>query len=214
MKTRLKLFALLLASAAFAALPILAADSIDTMTRKVTGSTSAAGLTSKSIGAYALVSKDNTIAISAYGGALSVEGANLDNHQTSVRFSEPTADRTITFSDATGRVELIAVTAEAATATLTAAECYGGVFTNTGASGAIVLTLPTPAAGMHIRVYLTVGQDVDINAAADTQILSLTNATGDAISSAATIGNSIELVAISATQWVAFASSGTWTDVN
>lgn len=94
MKTRLKLFALLLAAAAFAALPILAADSIDTMTRKVTGSTSAAGLTSKSIGAYALVSKDNTI------------------------------------------------------------------------------------------------------------------------SSAATIGNSIELVAISATQWVAFASSGTWTDVN
>lgn len=67
---------------------------------------------------------------------------------------------------------------------------------------------------MRFRVYLNVAQDVDINAANGTQILALTNATGDAISSAATIGNCIELVALSATTWGAFASSGTWTDVN
>ncbi len=111
-------------------------------------------------------------------------------------------------------LETIAVHAHAATATIAASELYGGVLTNTGASGAIVLSLPAPVVGMHFRVYLTVAQDVDINAATSTQILVLTNATADAISSAGAIGNSIELVAISATAWVAFASSGTWTDVN
>ena len=207
---------LLIIALIFAALfgNTIAADTLDTMNRKVTGSTSSGGLITKSIGAYALVSKDNTIAVSAYGGALSIEGATFDAYQTSLLFDEPTADRSITFSNATGRVELIQITAKASTATLTSAECYGGVFTNTGATGAIVLSLPTPAAGMHIRVYLTVAQDVDINAANGTQILVLTNATGDAISSAGAIGNSIELVAVSATQWVAFASSGTWTDAN
>ncbi len=106
------------------------------------------------------------------------------------------------------------VIVKAATATLTADELYGSTFINTGASGAIVLTLPAPKTGMRFRVYLNVAQDVDINAAASTQILALTDATGDAISSAATIGNCIELVALSATTWGAFASSGTWTDVN
>lgn len=112
------------------------------------------------------------------------------------------------------RNEIPRVIVKAATATLTADELYNSTFINTGASGAIVLTLPAPQTGMHFRVYLNVAQDVDINAADSTQILALTNATGDAISSAATIGNCIHLVALSATTWGAFASSGTWTDVN
>jgi len=103
---------------------------------------------------------------------------------------------------------------QAATATLTADQLYGGTITNTGASGAVVYTLPAPVLGMSFRVYLTVAQDVDINPADSTQILALTNAAGDAISSAATIGNCIELRALSATTWGAFAVSGTWTDVN
>jgi hypothetical protein len=78
----------------------------------------------------------------------------------------------------------------------------------------VVLSLPAPAVGMHFRVYLTVAQDVDINPLDGTQILALTNATGDAISSAATIGNCIELVALSTTTWAAFAISGTWSDAN
>ena len=106
------------------------------------------------------------------------------------------------------------VIVEAATTTLTADELYGSTIINTGAVGAVVYTLPAPKTGMRFRVYLNVAQDVDINAAASTQILALTNATGDAISSAATIGNCIELVALSSTTWGAFAVSGTWTDVN
>lgn len=154
-----------------------------------------------------------TVALNPAAGSLEFEGATADAFETTLFATDPTADRSIYMPDATGNVDLIKVTAKTATATLTENECYG-VVTNTGAAGAIVLTLPTPAVGMHLRVYLTVAQDVDINAAASTQILVLTNATGDAISSAATIGNSIELVAISSTQWVAFASSGTWTDVD
>jgi len=102
----------------------------------------------------------------------------------------------------------------AATATLTADQLYNSTFVNTGASGAAVYNLPAPQLGMRFRVYLTVAQDVDINPANSTQILALTNATGDAISSASTIGNCIELVALSSTTWGAFAVSGTWTDVN
>lgn len=101
-----------------------------------------------------------------------------------------------------------------ATATLTADQLYGTLFVNTGASGAIVLSLPAPVPGMRFRVFLTASQDVDLNPADGTQILVLTNATGDAISSAATAGNAIELVAASSTTWVAFSASGTWTDVN
>ena len=67
---------------------------------------------------------------------------------------------------------------------------------------------------MHVRVYLTVAQDVAINPADGTTILALTNAAGDAISSASTIGNCIELIALSSTTWGAFAVSGTWTDAD
>lgn len=101
-----------------------------------------------------------------------------------------------------------------ATTTLTADQLYGTLFVNTGASGSIVLSLPAPVPGMRFRVFLTAAQDVDINPADSTQILVLTNATGDAISSAATAGNCIELVAASSTTWVAFAASGTWSDAN
>lgn len=101
-----------------------------------------------------------------------------------------------------------------ATTTLTADQLYGTLFVNTGASGSIVLSLPAPVPGMRFRVFLTASQDVDINPADSTQILVLTNATGDAISSAATAGNAIELVAASSTTWVAFAAAGTWSDAN
>lgn len=113
-----------------------------------------------------------------------------------------------------GRNAVSRVITQATTATLTADQLYGSTFINAGAAGAIVYTLPAPKIGMRFRVYLTDAQDVDVNAADSTQILVLTNATGDAISSAATIGNSIELVALSATTWGAFATSGTWSDVN
>jgi len=107
-----------------------------------------------------------------------------------------------------------ALVVKTATGAVTATELKQTTIVNTGAAGAIVLSLPAPELGMEARVFLTDAQDVDINPADGTQILVLTNATGDAISSAATAGNQITLIGISATQWITTAASGTWTDVN
>lgn len=144
------------------------------------------------------------------------EGATADTSETTFAVADATADTTQTLPApaVSGTIEVLSVQAEAATDTITAGQLYGGLIVNTGAVGAAVYTLPAPVVGMHFRVYLNVAQDVDINPADGTQILALTNATGDAISSAATIGNCIELVAISTTEWVALAVSGTWTDAN
>lgn len=144
------------------------------------------------------------------------EGATADTSETTLSFTDATADTTVTIpaKAVSGTVEVLSVQDEPATDTITAGQLYGGVITNTGAVGAAVYTLPAPAVGMHFRVYLTVAQDVDINPADGTTILALTNAAGDAISSAATIGNCIELVALTSTTWAAFAVSGTWSDAN
>ena len=109
---------------------------------------------------------------------------------------------------------LVTVTAHTGTGNITAAECRGGVTTNTGASGGITITLPDAQIGMAIIVVLTVAQDVDIDVQAGEQILVLTDAAGDAISSDSTIGSSVTLIAISATQWMPVGQNGTWTDVN
>jgi len=191
-----------------------AADTRDVMVGKVTGNGPSSLNPPLATAAHALVSKDHSIALSAYGGVLTVEGSRLNSHQTVLAFDEPTADRTITFSNATGRVETTNVIAKAATGTISVSECYGGIITNTGASGAIVLTLPAPVVGMHLRVCLTVSQDVNVDTPAGTQILGLTNGVADAISSASAAGNAVELLAVSATQWVTLATSGSWADVN
>lgn len=166
----------------------------------------------------------SSLATNAVDIANSVTGASnglvfegtADGFETTISAGDATADTTATFpaKAVSGTVEVISVQDEPATDTITAGQLYGGVITNTGAVGAAVLTLPAPVVGMHFRVYLTVAQDVDINPADGTQILALTNATGDAISSAATIGNCIELIALSTTTWAAFAVSGTWSDAN
>jgi hypothetical protein len=166
----------------------------------------------------------STLATNAPNIANSVTGASnalifegtADANETTLSATDATADTTLTFpaKTASGTVEILSVEAEAATDTITAGQLYGSVITNTGAVGAAVYTLPAPAVGMHVRVFLTVAQDVDINPADGTTILGLTNAAGDAISSAGAIGNCIELIALSTTTWGVFASSGTWTDAN
>ena len=143
------------------------------------------------------------------------EGSTNNTIETILAVTDPTVgDRTITLPNASGTVNPNNVAAETATDTLTVDQLYGMTITNTGQAGAVVYTLPAPAVGMEFTVFLTEAADVDINAATGTQILVLTNATADAISSAATAGNFITLRAISTTEWINVGSSGTWTDVN
>lgn len=110
-----------------------------------------------------------------------------------------------------GRTPIVAKTA---TATLTAQECSSSLVSNTGATAAIVLTLPDAVAGMRITIALTDAYDVDINPYDTERIISLTDADGDAISSDAIAGSYITLVAVSATQWMQVGGTGTWSDVN
>lgn len=100
----------------------------------------------------------------------------------------------------------------AATATtITAAQC-GSTFINTGA---VQMELPEASTALGCRLTFITGNasNFDVNPDNADQILVLTNAAGDAIRNA-TLGNSVTLEAISASQWTPVAISGTYSDIN
>ncbi len=104
--------------------------------------------------------------------------------------------------------------------TLTIAETQT-IHTNSAASGAVILNLTeaSTAIGMSFTFITITAQNFDINPDDADTILSLTNAAGDAIRSAA-VGDSITIMAMDATNWVVIASSNStnsadsWADVN
>lgn len=100
----------------------------------------------------------------------------------------------------------------AATATtITAAQC-GSTFIN---SGAVQMELPEASTVLGCRLTFITGNasNFDVNPDDADQILVETNAAGDAMRNA-TLGNSITIEAISASQWAPVAVVGTWTDIN
>ena len=105
----------LIAALTALSLSAAAADSQDTMLRKIFGSTKPPVAPPLALTAHALVGGDNSIAVSAWSGALVFEGATFDGFQTRFAFADPTADRVVTFPNGTGTVGL------QATAVLTAA---------------------------------------------------------------------------------------------
>jgi hypothetical protein len=90
----------------------------------------------------------------------------------------------------------------------------GALITNLGATGAQTLNLPRAISGLHITVSLAVAQDVNINPDNFDQILVLTNEAGDEITSNATIGDTVELVAIDDSKWLPIRTVGTWSNAN
>jgi hypothetical protein len=85
------------------------------------------------------------------------------------------------------------------------------VFTNEGASAIVPFTLPAAASGLEYTLFV---QDADgiqvIAGAGDTiRIGSLVTAAAGNVQSN-TIGSSVTLKAINATEWVAIAALGTW----
>ena len=85
--------------------------------------------------------------------------------------------------------------------------------TNQGAGTAITFTLSSAAVGLEYCFYTFESQTIYVDPATGDQIHVLTNAAGDRISNA-TPGDSICLVAIDATYWVATTRTGTWADAN
>lgn len=105
------------------------------------------------------------------------------------------------------------VNSVAATATtITAAQC-GTTFYNTGA---VQMELPVASAGLigcRLTFATANATNFDINPDNAAQILVETNAVGDAMRNA-TLGNTITIQLISATQWAPISVVGTWTDIN
>lgn len=100
----------------------------------------------------------------------------------------------------------------AATATtITAAQC-GSTFYNTGA---VAINLPeaSTAVGCRLTFVTLNAANFDINPDNADQILVLTDTAGDMIRNA-TLGNTVVLQAVSASQWVEISAVGTWSDAN
>lgn len=95
--------------------------------------------------------------------------------------------------------------------TITAAQC-GSTFIN---AGAIEIELPeaSTVVGCRLTFVTANAANFDIDPDAADQILVQTNAAGDMIRNA-TLGNSITIQAINATQWAPISVSGTWADAN
>lgn len=95
--------------------------------------------------------------------------------------------------------------------TLTIAQCGSTVYNG----GAIAINLPEASTALGCRfTFITANaSNFDVNPDDADQILVLTNAAGDSIRNA-TLGNSVTLEAISATQWAQVSAIGTYTDNN
>jgi len=95
--------------------------------------------------------------------------------------------------------------------TITTAQC-GSTFIN---SGAVQMELfeASLAVGCTLTFVTANASNFDVNPDDADQILVQTNAAGDAMRNA-TLGNSITLRAINASQWTAISVSGTYTDIN
>lgn len=85
------------------------------------------------------------------------------------------------------------------------------VFTNEGAAALTVFNLPAAATGLTYTFYNQNANNISVDAAAgDTiRVGALVTAAGGAITSTA-IGDTVTLVAINATEWIAVASIGTF----
>lgn len=95
--------------------------------------------------------------------------------------------------------------------TITAAQC-GSTFIN---AGAIAINLPeaSTAVGCRLTFITDNAANFDVNPDDADQILVQTDAAGDSIRNA-TLGNSITLQAVSASEWAPLSVVGTWSDNN
>ena len=98
-------------------------------------------------------------------GSIVLEGATADSHETTLTVTDPTADRTITFPDATGTVALTNNKLDAFAAT-SSAELAGVISDETG-TGALVFantpTLVTPNIGAATGTSLVLSGDLTVN---------------------------------------------------
>ena len=120
---------LLVTAMAALTMTALAADSVDVMLRKIFGSDTPPVAEPLALTSHALVGKDNSVVVNAYGGSLVFQGSTYDNHVTTLAVANPTAVRTVTIPDGSGTVALHSTAALAAGSTVSFApgasvSCY------------------------------------------------------------------------------------------
>lgn len=123
-----------------------------------------------------------------------------------VAFSQDTA--TVTYTPADDTVEIVTATSDTVLTT-----DDNTTFVTTASTGTTDFTLPTAAVGLRFRFAAGVAQTITIDPAStfDTiKYLSLDG--GDALDSAATSGDSIEIVGAVNTWYVVDTGSSAWTD--
>ena len=90
----------------------------------------------------------------------------------------------------------------------------GATYTNTGASGSVTFTLPTPLIGYKYKFVVTAAQAVVIepgDAAIQKALNTATSSAGDYITSS-TVGDWIEIECFDGTSWTCVGASQAWTE--
>jgi len=88
----------------------------------------------------------------SFGSSITFEGATADSYETTLQVTDPTADRTITFPDATGTVALTSDIAELSQDAIDSALTAGTGITKTYNDGANTLTLAVDTTAIQARV--------------------------------------------------------------
>lgn len=138
-------------------------------------------------------------------GALDIEGGLVNNTPVGA-----TAAATGDFTTLRGQRDVVAV-ATGSNRNVTTAEVRT-LFTNEGATARQDFTLPTAVADLEYAFYCHDTDGIRVIAAAGDTIRiagSVSLAAGRIDST--TIGSTVTLVAINATEWIALSSLGTWT---
>jgi len=159
-----------------------------------------------------------TVLGTLYGASpIVVEGTTEDAYETTFTFTDPTADRTVTYADAGGTVMLTAVSEKTASYSVTAAET-GTTFTNEGASGSVEFDLPDAATGL-IYCFANAesgGYTILVDPTGSDQIPALTDSAGDRAEAGENdVGHTICLHAIDEVYWIIRSYYGaSWADAN
>ena len=137
----------------------------------------------------------------SFGSSITFEGATADSYETTLQVTDPTADRTITFPDATGTVALTSDIAELSQDAIDSALTAGTGITKTYNDAANTLTLAVDTTTIQARVAdvsdTEIGYLNGVTSAIQTQLDSkaasadITELAQDAVNTALTAGTGI-----------------------
>ena len=92
------------------------------------------------------------------------------------------------------------------------------MFTNSGATSAVTFTLPaiedSSDVGYCVSFVDVAGQLIYVDPDINDKIIPLTDSNGDRAQSSGTVGDLLNLVAVSDSEWIVAGKSGIWTDAN